>query len=124
MIKNSKKKQSADSKEKAKFRQTSVWKDFRNLLKKERKVDFITGKPLLKGYQLHHADMNLGNYKNLNPEHFFCLGRTNHQIIHHLWRYPNWRECLERIAYILELMDKLNDREVIYGASKKRKINV
>ena len=37
------------SKEKAKFRATSVWKKFRELLKKERKVDFITKKTIKKG---------------------------------------------------------------------------
>lgn len=96
------------AKEKAKFRTTTTWKDFRQKMRKERKVDAITGKPLSKSYNLHHCDMSDKNYTNLEEENFECLNSTSHDIIHFLFRYSNWREILQNIARILEKMEKLN----------------
>ena len=73
------------SKEKAKFRATSVWKKFRELLKKERKVDFITKKPLRKGFQVHHCDLNENHYKDLNPLNFITVNKNSHKIIHEIY---------------------------------------
>ena len=75
------------SKEKAKFRATSVWKKFRELLKKERKVDFITKKPLRKVFQVHHCDLNENHYKDLNPLNFITVNKNSHKIIHEIYRY-------------------------------------
>lgn len=96
-----------ESKEKAKFRSTSIWKDFRNLLKKERKVDFITQKPLRKGFQVHHCDLNAEHYKDLNPNNFITVNKTFHNIIHEIYRY-DWREVLQRLTIVFEKMDELN----------------
>lgn len=104
------KKISAESKAKNKFRQTSKWKKFRASIKKARKVDFVTNRPLLKGWQLHHANMQLGMYTNLNPENFYALNKTSHELIHFLFRYADWRELLERVRIILEKMEQLNPR--------------
>lgn len=103
--------QTKESKEKAKFRQTSIWKKFRQLLRKKRKVDFITGKPLYKGFQLHHLDMHLENYKDLNEDNYLTLNKSSHELLHFLFRYSDWREILKRIAFALERMEQLNPRE-------------
>lgn len=100
-----------EAKEKSKFRQSSVWKHFRYILKKERKVDQITGKPLYKGFQVHHLDMSLQNYKDLNPDKFRTYNRTTHEVIHWLYKYPNWEEVLENISRDLKIMDNLNHRQ-------------
>ncbi len=94
-------------KEKAKFRDSAVWKNFRNLLKKERKVDFVTGKPLRAGFQLHHCDLNPEHYKNLNPDNFVTLSRFSHSWVHKIYRY-NWEEVLARLAMVFRKMDELN----------------
>ena len=104
------KRQSAESKAKSKFRQTGKWKKFRAFIKKARKVDFVTQKPLLKGWQLHHANMQIGMYDNLNPDNFYALNKTTHELVHFLYRYTDWRELLERIRTILEKMEQLNSR--------------
>lgn len=96
------------SKEKAKFRRSSTWKKFRQKMKAKFKKDFITGRPLLKGFQVHHCDMSLENYKNLKEENFYCLNKTSHEIVHFLFRYKEWREILKRLKVILEKMEKLN----------------
>lgn len=95
------------SKEKAKFRATSVWKKFRDLLKKERKVDFITKKPLRKGFQVHHCDLNENHYKDLNPLNFITVNRNSHKIIHEIYRY-DWRMILDNLRIVFEKMDELN----------------
>ena len=95
------------SKEKAKFRATSVWKKFRELLKKERKVDFITKKPLRKRFQFHHCDLNENHYKNLNPLNFITVNKNSHKIIHEIYRY-DWRMILDNLRIVFEKMDELN----------------
>ena len=95
------------SKEKAKFRATSVWKKFRELLKKERKVDFITKKPLRKGFQVHHCDLNENHYKDLNPLNFITVNKNSHKIIHEIYRY-DWRMILDNLRIVFEKMDELN----------------
>ena len=100
--------ETTEAKEKAKFRRTAAWKKFRQKMRCKNKVDFVTDKPLLKGFQVHHCDMSLENYKNLKEENFYCLNKTTHEIIHFLFRYKNWRELLDRIRIVLEKMEKLN----------------
>lgn len=92
---------------KRKFRASSVWKSFRTKLKKERKVDFITGKPLYAGFQVHHCDLNPEHYSNLNPDNFVLLNRTFHEVIHEIYRY-DWEEVLARLAIVFRKMDELN----------------
>lgn len=75
------------NKTKSKFRQTAKWKNFRTRLKKEREVDEITLRPLLKGFQVHHLDMSEENYEKLEPERFSTLNRQTHQVVHWLFRY-------------------------------------
>ena len=103
-----KKELTKEQKEKAKFRQTAVWKNFRNMLKKQRKVDFLTGKPLRAGFQVHHCDLNPEHYKNLDPDDFYTLSRSSHEYIHWGFRYPDWEFLLLRTAHVWLQMDKLN----------------
>lgn len=97
------------AKEKAKFRATSVWKKFRQLLKAERKVDFITKKPLRKGFQVHHCDLNENHYKDLNPLNFITVNKNSHKIIHEIYRY-DWKMILENLRIVFEKMDELNKK--------------
>lgn len=93
---------------KAAFRRTSKWKNFRKYMKKISKIDYITGKPLLKGWQLHHLDMSEEHYTNLDQRNFKCLNRMSHEFIHWLFRYTDWRDVLTRTAIVLEEMERLN----------------
>lgn len=102
-----------ESIEKRKFRQTSVWKNFRCYMKKKSKKDFVTQKPLTKAFQLHHCDMHIENYKKLDEENFYTLNNFTHDVVHWLFRYKDWRGLLERLAVILEKMEELNPRKDI-----------
>lgn len=106
----SKSKQTAESKAKAKFRRTAKWKNFRKMLKKKRKVDFVTQKPLLKGFQVHHANMQLGMYNVLDEDEYYTLSKTSHEVVHWLFRYTDWRDMLNRLYTILEHMERVNPR--------------
>ena len=96
------------SKHKSKFRQTSKWKNFRKYMGNKYKTDFITGKPLLSGWQLHHLNMKDQDYEKLNEDDFVCLNRTTHKVAHFFFRYSNWRDCIRRLFSVLEKMEKLN----------------
>lgn len=102
-----KKELTKEQKEKAKFRQTAAWKSFRQQLKKDRKVDFVTGKPLRAGFQVHHCDLNPEHYKNLDPNNYILFNRTFHEVVHEIYRY-NWQDVLARLAIVFRKMDELN----------------
>lgn len=100
-----------EAKEKAKFRQSSAWLKFRAYLKKKRKIDEITEKPLYKGFQVHHLDMSIENYRKLNEENFRTYNRTTHEFIHWLYKYPNWKKVIDNIVRDLTEMDRLNKKQ-------------
>lgn len=103
--------QSQDAKEKAKFRQSAKWKKFRAFLKKECDgVDFITQKKLLKGFQVHHKDMRLENYKKIDDaSRFLCCNKRTHEFIHFAFNYyKNDEQFLFRLKSILDEMVKFN----------------
>ena len=113
------------SKEKAKFRNTSRWKKFRKeMYKKADGKDFLTGKPLRKGWQLHHLDMSLDNYKVLSPERFVCLNRTTHEMVHFLFRYKNYKDILRQANSVLDEMTFYNkgDKKNATGTQENKEI--
>lgn len=94
---------------KSKFRATSTWKSFRMSMKAKRKNDMITGRPLLKGWNLHHCDLNETHYEDIsNEDNFECMNKISHKVIHWLFRYKNWREVLKNIESLLEKMERIN----------------
>ena len=96
-------------KEKTKFRSSSKWKSFRQELKKEQKVDFITRRPLLKGFAVHHLDMRDQYYTDLTKkEKFICLNKKMHKdIVHELYRY--YQKDPEILDRLKEVLDRMND---------------
>lgn len=97
-------------KNKRNFRASSKWKDFRKKIKEKQKVDFITGKPLYAGFNLHHLDLDEKHYEDIsNEDNFVCLNRKSHDLVHFLFRYKEWRKLLKNIETLLERMEKIND---------------
>lgn len=95
---------------KKKFRQTKLWKSFRNVIThKFGHKDPITDKPLRKGYSVHHMDLNPDNYDKLLEDNFVPLNALSHKFIH--WLYPYYikdKNIIMRIVEILEKMERLN----------------
>ena len=72
-------------------------------------IDVITGKPLRKGWQLHHLDMELERYANLNPEKFICVNRQTHEMIHWVFRYQDWKQLLFNLSDVIAKMQFYKD---------------
>ena len=91
-----------DSKTKGEFRKTSMWKEFRNRLKKERKVDAITGRKLTKTWNLHHMRFDPRKYTDLEEEYFMCLNNQMHDLLHvcvsETIKDPAFMERLNRVV--------------------------
>lgn len=71
-----------NSKVKDLFRRTTVWKDFRNKLKKERKVDYLTGRKLTKTWNCHHMRFLSSLYTDLDEIYFRCYNNQIHNLVH------------------------------------------
>lgn len=56
-------------KSKRKFRQSKEWRNFRAFMKKAAGgKDLVTLKPLRKGYQIHHMNLDEKQYENLRED--------------------------------------------------------
>lgn len=99
-----------NSEKKAKLRATKEWKAFRiKIAEKQNKKDVITGKPLRKGYNVHHLDMSAENYDKLDEENFIALNKQTHDALHFLFRYyQNDRGILDKLKTFLDRMVELN----------------
>ncbi len=97
---------------KRKFRATKTWKVFRLFMKNKYRVDYITQKPLSKMFNLHHCDLHVENYTNLDEAHFKCLGNSMHDVVHTMYRYYRKdRKCIDRLKEVLDLMVELSEDE-------------
>lgn len=102
---------SKSSRSKSKFRSTSTWKNFRQLLRKERRVDEITLQPLRAGFQVHHMILHgrgsdEESYQDLSDKkNFRCYQAMTHRVIHWLFNfYKKDPTILDRIKSDLEIM--------------------
>ena len=100
---------SMTARERANFRQTKAWRNFREDLRNERRKDPITGARLVKGYELHHMDLDPENYRDLNPDNFCCLNPQTHETIHFLYNiYRKDPDVIDRVKSLLDRMNALN----------------
>lgn len=97
--------------EKKKFRATKEWQKFRKYMKSyDHNRDYITGKPLRAGYNLHHLNLDENAYCDISdPEHFISLNKKTHDCLHYFWTYYHSdKRVLDRLEEILEKMEELN----------------
>lgn len=98
-------------KEKAKFRKSKEWKEFRKkMAEKYNNKDAITGRKLYSGWNLHHLDTNPENYTVLDENNFIPLNKKTHDLIHTLFHHEggdDYTGILERLGYYLRLMKSL-----------------
>ncbi len=92
------------------IRQSAEWKSFRNAMGDTDKVDALTGKPLHRGWNLHHLCLLDSEYGNFESDRFVCLNRKSHDCVHFLWGKDgrDWRRKLDNLAKILSRMEELN----------------
>lgn len=96
--------------ERNKVRQTPEWKDLRETIKnKQDGLDPITKKKLMKGFNLHHLDLDHDSYADLSEEKFAALNRQTHEFVHWIWRYYSKDEAvIERLLSLLQKMKEFN----------------
>ena len=95
---------------KRKFRQSKEWKSFRGLMKKKAgNIDAITLKPLRKGFQVHHQNLDETKYNELIPEHFICVNNLTHKFIHWLYvYYVKDPAIIDRLKAEMQKMAEIN----------------
>lgn len=100
---------SENEKKKKSFRNSKAWLSFRHEMIVRDKIDYITGRKLLKGCQVHHLNLDPEQYKDLNQDNFITLNKNTHSFIHWLFDYyKKDKGILKRIELILEKMYNLN----------------
>ena len=101
--------------ERSKFRKSEAWKKLRAKCRLHTSVDFITKKPLEKTWNLHHLDLNVQRYDQIDSlERFMPLNKKTHEIIHELFKwYSKDHKVLDRIKSTLDKME-----EYTYGHDK------
>lgn len=100
---------SKNSELKAKFRRSVEWKNFRkHMADLYDNKDAITGKPLRKGWNLHHLDMSVENYQDLDDDKFIPLNKATHEMLHQVFRYSY---AIDKLVYYVQKMDQLNKQE-------------
>lgn len=97
---------SKNSELKSKFRRSPEWKNFRKRMADlYDNKDAITGKPLRKGWNLHHLDMSIENYQDLDEDKFIPLNKATHELIHTAFRYSY---AIDKLNYYVDKMNKIN----------------
>lgn len=101
---------------KAEFRKSDEWREFRvKVAESFGNKDFITGKKLTKGFNVHHlrTEQELEGYCDLsNVEEFMPLNRYTHKLLHYLFTYyKKDPSVLERLKEVLDQMTRLSNAE-------------
>ena len=95
--------------QKEKFRKSKEWKEFRSrmaILFNHR--DYITGKRLIKGFNLHHlkTEQTSESYCDIsNEEEFIPLNSYCHKMLHYLFTYYHKDKTI--IGRLVEVLDKM-----------------
>lgn len=108
--------------EKAKFRKTSEWKDFRENFR-ETHLDELSGKALKPSYVLHHSDLNPNNYTDLSNEDLFMGFNTSyeHRLVHYLYtRFLSDPHILLRLSDVITKMAHINKFRDIKDYKKQK----
>lgn len=97
--------------EKARFRHSKEWQDFRLLCKKASGgVDYITGEPLQRGWELHHLDVTNKGYTNIdNPKDFICLNSMTHTFLHYLFPKLDKLDKNQLDKALSQMFEKFNE---------------
>lgn len=96
------------AKMKNKFRQSEKWKNFRfeKSIEQDGK-DYLTKRPLRKGWNLHHADLHPEHYQILESDRFFALNPQTHDFIH--WFYNYYKKDTQIIYRLQDIMERMKE---------------
>ena len=99
-----------EAREKALFRKSARWQRFKVEMKgRSCGLDKVTGRPLNKGWNLHHCDLNPKHYESLDPNNFECLNAQTHDFVHWFYRYYQKDPMIiDRLEEVMKKMVCLN----------------
>jgi hypothetical protein len=95
--------------EQNKFRKTKAWKEFREKIINQQKIDPLTGRPLRKRANLHHLDSI--HYDDLDPDKFIALNIQSHDVVHYLDRCKDIDKAIENLKSILKSMELYRNKK-------------
>lgn len=98
---------------KKRVRNSKAWRTLRHDKNVEQKgVDPITLKKLTKTANLHHMNMDISEYSNLeNTEDFVMLNKMTHDTIHFCYKYQMEDDgFLDRLVYWTKRMVERNKK--------------
>lgn len=103
-----------NKKEREKFRRTSTWQKTRAAARAKTNIDYITKEYLTRLWELHHLDLNVKRYDQVDDlNKFLPLNPTTHDFVHFV--YKIWKKdkgVLKRLETVLEKMEMYtNDKE-------------
>ena len=114
---------------KEKFRKSREWKEFRSkmaVLANHR--DYITGKRLVKGYNVHHlrTEQEAENYCDIsNESEFMPLNPQSHKLLHYLFTYyQKDKGIVDRLVEVLDKMESLLPSDEEFWQSSESKLIV
>lgn len=94
--------------EREEFRKSDKWMRFRARCKKRCNVDYITKKPLMRDWNLHHLDLSYDRYGDLSDmKKFLPLNEKTHLSLHKL--YAMWKKDHDILKRIEEVMLKMEE---------------
>ena len=110
-----------DSKTKDKYRTTQQWKDLKKELKKERKVDAFTGRPLTKTWNCHHRSTDSSEYTSTNKAMYLTLNNQQHSLYHIIYeemrKNPKYLDLIKK--QVLKDLKMNNWESFVYKKPKK-----
>lgn len=102
--------------QKEKFRKSKEWKDFRSKMAIQfNHRDYITGKRLIKGFNLHHlkTEQTSESYCDISHENeFIPLNSYCHKLLHYLFTYyQKDKDIIKRLVEVLDTMCDLSPKD-------------
>ena len=90
------------------FRRTKAWQALRAKCRLHTSKDFITKQPLERDWNLHHLDLDISRYDQIDDMNkFIPLNSKTHELIHELYKlYRKDKSVICRIIYILAKMEE------------------
>ena len=103
--------------QKEKFRKSKEWKEFRGRMAKLfNHRDYITGRKLVKGFNVHHmrTEQDAENYQDIShEEEFIPLNSYCHKMLHYLFVfYQKDQTIIDRLKEILDKMCDLAPKHI------------
>lgn len=81
-------------------------------MKRNQKIDPITGSRLTPRAVCHHLDLNAENYEKVSEDRQIMLNSQSHDLLHYVYgdgnRRYNWRKRILNLIALCKRMDKFN----------------